>query len=71
MQRARDLAHQRDIEEERIQKLRAEKEEKRRKKKEQAEREMVDLFNSCPPDVQQAFSYIKMDITKLYDYYKE
>lgn len=39
--------------------------------KEQAEREMVELFNSCPPDVQQAFSYIKTDISKLYDYYKD
>lgn len=39
--------------------------------KDQAEKEMIELFNSCPQDVKQAFSYIKSDISKLYNYYKD
>lgn len=39
--------------------------------KEQAEAEMLQLFNACPPEVQRGFSYIKTDINKIYDFYKD
>ena len=37
--------------------------------KDQAEIEMRDLYLALPDDIKRAFSYIKTDRTKLYEYY--
>jgi len=39
--------------------------------KNRAEKEMLDLFNSLPNDIQEAFYYIKKDRNKLVKYYQE